>query len=376
MTSVNTWELARSRDAVERLAAAPLAPELLGRELVAGIRRAVPFLGWCLAVVDPESLLVASAVAENPAIWHPHPTVLVRNLGRLFELEYAEDVNRYRDLLQQRAPVRSLHAATGGDLRQSARWRAIYDGSGLGDELRLVLVLDGRCWGFLELLREQGDRAFSEEEGSFLARLMPQIATSLRRARVADMPQTQRDEQRTAPGPGTVILDEDFREIAATPEAEEWMSRIRSPSDANITPTAVLAVAARVRSLRTARPVPGEEPRVRVRGPMGEWVTISASPLTGGSALAGAIAVTLAGSGAELGNLVLEARGLTARERELASLVLAGYSNREIAARLFLSPYTVGDHLKAILEKVGAHSKRELIANALGGGVRDGFITV
>src|SRR5215212_11831329 len=164
---MNTWELARSRDAVERLAASPLAPEILGRDLVAGIRRAVPFLGWCLAVVDPETLLVASAVAENPAI---------RNLGRFFELEYAEDVNCYRDLVTQRSPVRSLHSATGGDLRRSARWREVYQGSGLADELRMVLVLDGRCWGFMELLREQDDRPFSEEEGVFLARLIPQVA--------------------------------------------------------------------------------------------------------------------------------------------------------------------------------------------------------
>ena len=363
---MTTRQIARSRDAVDRLAAVSLAPEILGPELVDGIRRAVPFSGWCLAVADPETLLVASAVAENPAI---------RNPGRLFELEYAEDVNRYRDLVKQRSPVRSLHSATGGDLRRSARWREIYDGSGLADELRMVLVLDGRCWGFLELLREQGDRAFSEEESAFLARLVPPIATSLRRSLMADPPHAPQAEQWPAPEPGTVILDQDFREIAATPEAEEWMSRIRSPSDGKFTPTAVLAVAARVRSLRTARPLPGEEPRVRMRAPTGEWVTISGAPLNGASVLSGAIAVTLAGSGAEAGNLLLDACGLTARERELTSLVLEGFSNREIAERLFLSPYTVGDHLKAILEKVGMHSKRELIASALGGGVREGFRT-
>ena len=361
---MNTRQIARSRDAVERLAAAPLAPEILGRELVVGIQRAVPFLGWCLAVADPETLLVASAVAENPAIGNP---------GRLFELEYAEDVNRYRDLVKQRSPVRSLHSATGGDLRRSARWREIYEGSGLADELRMVLVLDGRCWGFLELLREQGDRSFSEEEVAFLARLVPRIATSLRRSIMADPLDAQGAEQWTAPGPGTVIVDHDFREIAATPEAEEWMSRIRAPSDGKFTPTAVLAVAARVRSLRHARALPGKEPRVRVRAPTGEWVTISGAPLNGGSVLSGAIAVTLAGSGAEAGHLLLDACGLTTRERELASLVLEGFSNREIAERLFLSPYTVGDHLKAILEKVGVHSKRELIARALGGAGREGF---
>ena len=58
------------------------------------------------------------------------------------------------------------------------------------------------------------------------------------------------------------------------------------------------------------------------------------------------------------------------QERELAKLVLEGLSNVEIAKRLFLSPHTVGDHIKAILEKVGTHSKRELIAGLLKGAVR------
>jgi DNA-binding CsgD family transcriptional regulator len=115
--------------------------------------------------------------------------------------------------------------------------------------------------------------------------------------------------------------------------------------------------------------LPGEEARVRARAPTGEWVTVSASRLTG-PALPDATAVTLEGSGSGVADLALEAYGLTARERELAKLVLEGLSNVEIDQRLFLSPYTVGDHVKAILEKVGTHSKRELIAGLLKGAVR------
>ena len=79
--------------------------------------------------------------------------------------------------------------------------------------------------------------------------------------------------------------------------------------------------------------------------------------------------MTLEGSGSGVADLALEAYGLTARERELAKLVLQGFSNLEIAKRLVLSPHTVGDHIKAILEKVGAHSKRELIAGLLRGAI-------
>lgn len=350
---MNSWALARSHDAVERLASTRLDPGTLGRELASITRRIVPFSGWCLAVADPESLLVSSAVAENPAI---------RNLGRFFELDYADDVNSYRRLVGRRSSVSVLSSATRGDLRQSARWRELYEASGMGDELRAALVLDGRCWGYLELLRERAERAFSEEEARFVLDLAPKVAASIRRALVADLSRAEADEHGARRGPGTVILDQDFRPVASTREADEWMALLRSTSDAISIPTAVLSVAVAVQS-------PEREPRVRVRAPTGEWVTVSASRLTGPD-LSGATAVTLDGSGSAVADLALEAYGLTARERELAKLVLEGFSNPEIAKRLFLSPHTVGDHIKAILEKVGTHSKREFIAGLLKGPIR------
>jgi DNA-binding CsgD family transcriptional regulator len=262
--------------------------------------------------------------------------------------------------------VRALSSVTEGDLRQSARWRELYETGGMGDELRAALVLDGRCWGYLELLRERDERAFSEEEAMFVLRFAPPVATSIRRVLVADLSRAQIHAQAHR-GPGTVILDQDFRPIASTREADQWMALLRC--DANGIPTAVLAVAVRLRSLGLRSPLAREEARVRARAPTGEWVTVSASRLTG-PALSGATAVTLEGSGSGVADLALEAYGLTARERELAKLVLEGLSNVEIAQRLFLSPYTVGDHVKAILEKVGTHSKRELIAGLLKGAVR------
>jgi DNA-binding CsgD family transcriptional regulator len=51
---------------------------------------------------------------------------------------------------------------------------------------------------------------------------------------------------------------------------------------------------------------------------------------------------------------------LTAREREIADLVAAGRTNREIAAQLVLSTRTIEAHLRTIYAKLGVRSRVEL----------------
>lgn len=52
---------------------------------------------------------------------------------------------------------------------------------------------------------------------------------------------------------------------------------------------------------------------------------------------------------------------LTPREREIMLLIVAGQSNKEIAAELDLSPRTVETHRGRIMEKTGARSLADLI---------------
>jgi DNA-binding CsgD family transcriptional regulator len=51
---------------------------------------------------------------------------------------------------------------------------------------------------------------------------------------------------------------------------------------------------------------------------------------------------------------------LTAREREIADLVAAGRTNREVAEQLVLSPRTIDAHLRSIYGKLGVRSRVEL----------------
>lgn len=53
---------------------------------------------------------------------------------------------------------------------------------------------------------------------------------------------------------------------------------------------------------------------------------------------------------------------LTEREWQILALVAEGQSNKEIGARLSLSPRTVHGHLQAIGKKVGIHGRTALAA--------------
>ncbi len=52
---------------------------------------------------------------------------------------------------------------------------------------------------------------------------------------------------------------------------------------------------------------------------------------------------------------------LTPSEQRVAELAASGMSNKEIAAKLFISPKTVELHLSRVYRKLGIHSRGELI---------------
>ena len=60
---------------------------------------------------------------------------------------------------------------------------------------------------------------------------------------------------------------------------------------------------------------------------------------------------------------------LSARERELVTLVAQGHSNTQIAAELFISVRTVSSHLDRIRDKTGCRRRTDLTRLALAAGL-------
>jgi DNA-binding NarL/FixJ family response regulator len=66
--------------------------------------------------------------------------------------------------------------------------------------------------------------------------------------------------------------------------------------------------------------------------------------------------------------------GLTTREAEVLGLLADGFTQAEIAARLVVSPRTVGTHIQHILSKLDVHNRAQAVALALRSGLRAGGV--
>jgi DNA-binding NarL/FixJ family response regulator len=56
--------------------------------------------------------------------------------------------------------------------------------------------------------------------------------------------------------------------------------------------------------------------------------------------------------------------GLSTREREVLDLIAEGATNRQIGARLYLSPHTIKEHTSALYRKLGVRNRAEAVQQA------------
>ncbi|MBI4787851.1 MAG: response regulator transcription factor [Chloroflexi bacterium] len=62
---------------------------------------------------------------------------------------------------------------------------------------------------------------------------------------------------------------------------------------------------------------------------------------------------------------------LTARQREILTLIAEGLTNQQIADKLVLSPFTIATHRANLMQKLNLHNRSELIRYALRHGLID-----
>jgi DNA-binding CsgD family transcriptional regulator len=344
----------RVRQEIIRLCHAGLDSRTFRVEAIRHLRKLIPADVSFFATADPATLLFTSAVVDD---------VLARATSQFLENEFLKDDSvKFARLARGRSPVDSLGVATKGDLDLSIRYQEILAPMDLGDELRAALVVGSKCWGFMCLHRERSSPNFTPAEAACLAKLTPHLAEGLRTALLIG---DARVTSFVPEGPGLVLLGDDLSLAAITPAAEGWLAEVAKsdwPSSLEL-PGAVYAVVARLLALeRGGSHVPPElMPRIRLRTASGRWLVLHASRLRA-TETEGQIAVIFEEARpAEIAPLIVDAYGLTKREGEITQLVLRGLSTAEVSEELHITANTVRDHFKAIFDKIGVRSRRELV---------------
>jgi DNA-binding CsgD family transcriptional regulator len=276
------------------------------------------------------------------------------------EIEMAgEDVNAFRELAHREHGAASLSAATSGRLERSRRHHEVRCPNGLGDELRAVLRSDSRTWGALSLLRGADSDHFEPTDSATVASVSAVLAEGVRRAMLlADPPD---EHAGTSEPAGLAQLAADYSLITADAAAERWLAELQETASGAPLPPVVTAVATRARSISAGLAEGDSLAKARVRAPSGRWLLVRASAL-GDEADAPLAVIIEPAPAEEVAPLMADAYDLSERERAVTRLVARGLSTNAIAACLYISSYTVQDHLKAIFDKVGVSTRGELVA--------------
>ncbi|HWJ83250.1 MAG TPA: helix-turn-helix transcriptional regulator [Nocardioides sp.] len=347
---------ARVAQDVDVVARAGLDLDTFLAEAVESIGRAVPWVAACIGTHDPGTHMLTSARKYGhlrEVNSHDHEFGLI---------EYGTvEPSAFTELATAPVPAAGVHLLTQGEVERSTRMSTFMRPHfGFGDEARLAFREGSQVWGAIALFRGTDDQPFDAAEVEFLASLSGTLARGVRAGMLANLGEVA--VSRPVTGPAVVIVDSRDRIVQLSPGAEERLLELQQgPGSADpLSPVSALVGAAR----RFARGESELTPRCRVRTTSGMWLVIHAAPMSGiGSDREGDVVITIEEARPpEIVGLVVAAFGLTPRERDVTQLVLQGVDTKEIAATLHLSAYTVQDHLKAVFDKAGVRSRRELIA--------------
>lgn len=333
-------------------------------EVSAEVAKVVPFDGSMWFGVDPATLLALSpARIQNMdsslcwPFWH----------GEFHD----NDLMQFRDLARQPVPADSLRVATGGLPVRSRRYREFLQPQGYDDEARVAFRTGTTTWAVAGLYREKGRPAFDTAELRLLGDISETVGAVLRAMSIVESPLTG-----SLIAPGVLLFGASGVLLSANQEAKAWLTELYGPETAGVSWTELLSALSSPEHLllytllqpliSRARAVAlryDEGPvRVRLRDRGGRWVVLHASCLDQNDGNGPVVVVVEPAKSAEIAPIVVEAYGLTPREREVVRRVASGLSTPEIAADLFLSGHTVRDYIKSVFEKVGVGSRAELIA--------------
>jgi DNA-binding CsgD family transcriptional regulator len=349
----------RGFNEVKRLCYAGLDAPTLLREVTGRLEQVVPFEAYCVTSNDPLSGLLTHMAGEGAIDDEEHFRTYFDHIY------FEEDLEAQRRMVRNRSSVALLSEVTGGKLERALRCREITSPSGLGYELLGVCSEGQEQRGGICLIRERGRPDFDAREVTLLHRIIPHLSKGLKAAVLAKEASA---ESEAGSVPGVLVLDDRGRVMQHTEAAERWLRDLSDLGDGWLEgeglPAPVWMVVGALR--KALKPENDRDlngvPSVRVQTRSGRWLTFHGArtqprPNSGGETMV----VVEPSRPQELAWLRVSAYGLSEREREVVDLVVRGASTKEISRALYITEYTVQDHLSNAFDKVGVRGRRALI---------------
>jgi DNA-binding CsgD family transcriptional regulator len=342
--------LPRSVDrALTSLAGADAPFEELGDRCLDVLGDALPFDLAVWFALDPATLLPTRFVPRfpNSSIERLNRRLMEAvGVRRAFELQMMRRMMRTEWELDDSlcagalvgAPghVATLHGVTGGDPRRSPRHATYPRGADVEDEARVLFTDAGEAWGMAWLVRRA--QPFDDAERKLLSAVGKRLGAIVR---MTFLRAAVRETAAAPDPPGLLLVGEDGRAEDVSPEARHLLGGDGSPDWLPV--------------LRETAAKHGQASLV-VEGAAGS-VTVHACRFGARDAV-----IVERARPAQVADRLVRAYGLTPRERDVVGGLSKGWSTRRIAFELDLADYTVQDHLRAVFDKVGVRSRKEVVA--------------
>ncbi len=313
---------------------------VLRREIIHRLRRHVDFDWFVWVLTDP-----VTAVGIDPFVKIPDPATA----GLAIRLKYLTSLNRWTTL--------TVAGSYGGRAEESALWRDVQRPAGVVDVACVAFRDAHGCWGFLDLWSA---RTFGADTCSLLDAFAAAATIVIRRERSSSFRRSTFAPSRE--GPALILLD-DRLEVTGSTGPSDGLLRLLLPTPETSEPIPAAAFNVAAQLLAREAGVDDEPALARMPVADGSWVRVSAQRI----APDGRIAVSIEPASVdERLDLFVRAHGLTTREAAVLRSLARGADTADVARELFLSPYTVHDHLRAVFAKTGTHRRGELLARASG----------
>jgi len=296
------------------------------------------------------------------------------------EKEYSEYYYRLDPFMQSRLTPYHFNVYTTDDVvenRDSPKYKEYYEEflrpMSIWSHLFINLGFSDGSKGILVAARGFKQPAFSSADKSLALLIEPFLSSALERITLADDNLRQESLIRTLiqkdPTKAIVVLNSTFDVIHKNDNAETILSMLyRCDESRAVLPSCFLEGLRNHFGDLAVTPTGqvGDPPSFELLAPVSrQRVRANMYPISG----MGKIPYVLVFLSLPDGNQLFVSKnrfGLTEREAEIASLMCQGLRNGDVAKRLFISEYTVGNHVKHIFEKLGIKSRTGLIQYVVG----------